>query len=261
MGNAPPERREKSPEGRLNRGEGGYRHGMSTVTPERPQPAPAPPPPAPPQRGFPWGVLAALVAVIVLLVGVRDWLPDLLPSIPNPFAEETVDRSRPAVLQSIRDLREYHASSGHFEVIVDLEKDTPLPAPILGTRTLFVAVGDVDAVVDFGNLGGDAVDVDDERRSARITLPPPRLSEARLDLDESYVYDRQEGILNEIGGLFNDESSERELYLLAEDKLDQAARDAPEIRRRAEDNTRAMLESLLRSLGFDRVTVVFEERD
>lgn len=226
---------------------------MAVLTPEREAP------PAPPRGGFPWGLVAALVAILVLIVGVRDWLPDLVPSFPNPFAEETVDRSRPAVLQSIRDLREYHAASGHFEVIVDLEKDTALPAPILGERTLFVAVGDVDAVVDFGNLAAGAVEVSDDRRTAEITLPPPRLSEPRLDLEESYVYDRQEGVLNEIGGLFGDEATEQELYLLAEERLERAARGAPEIRRRAEDNTRAMLVRLLRSLGFTRITVVFAD--
>jgi hypothetical protein len=232
---------------------------MAVVTPERERTPPPTPPP--PRREFPWGAIAALVAIIVLLVGVRDWLPDLLPSIPNPFAEETVDRSGPAVLQSIRDLREFRPASGHFQQIVDLEKDTALPAPLLGERTLFVAVGDVDAIVDFGNLGDDAVDVSNNRRAATITLPPPRISEARLDLEESYVYDRQQGVLNEIGDLFTNETSERELYLLAEQKLEQAARATPEIRRRAEDNTRATLQTLLKSLGFERVTVIFEQRN
>lgn len=228
---------------------------MAVVSPQRERQAPPPPQP-PPRREIPWGPIA-LLAAIVLLVGGRDWLPDLLPSIPNPFAEETVDRSGPAVLQSIRDLREYHASSGHFQVIVDVERDTALPAPLLGERTLFVAVGDVDSVVDFSNVGRDAVRVSDDRRSATITLPPPRLSEARLDLDSSYVYDREQGVLNEIGDLFSNQTNERELYVLAEDKLEAAARDSPDIQRRARENTRAMLTSLVRALGFTSVTVVF----
>lgn len=231
---------------------------MGVVSPERERAAPPRAPGSPPRRGFPWGLAAALVGVVVLLVGVREWLPDLLPSFPNPFEETTVDRSRPAVLKSIRDLQEYRAASAHFEVIVDLERDTPLPAPLLGERTLFVAVGDVDAVVDFSRLGEDAVDVSADRRAATITLPPPRLSDPRLDLEESYVYDRQRGVLNEIGGLFSDDpNAQQELYLIAEAKLDQAARETPEIRRRAAANARRMLESLLRSLGFTSVVVRF----
>jgi hypothetical protein len=218
--------------------------------------------PAPPTRRpeFPWGIVAALAAVIVLLVGVRDWLPDLIPALPNPFAEETIDRSRPAVLQSIRDLSEYRAATGHFEVIVDVEKDTALPRQILGERTLFVAVGEVDAVVDFSRLGARAVEVSDDRRSAMITLPQARLSRARLNIAESYVYDRERGILNELGSLFadsDDPEGTREVFLIAEGRLADAARESPSLRTRAQDNTRAMLRTMLEALGFERVAVRF----
>src|SRR5918996_360084 len=129
-----------------------------------------PVPPRRPRAQFPWGGLIAVAVAVVLIVGVRDWLPGLIPSLPNPFASETIDRSRPAVLQSIRDLSEYRASSGHFEVIVDIQHDTPLPAGLLGQRTLFVAVGDVDAVVDFSGLGGGAGGGLGDRRDG--TSPP-----------------------------------------------------------------------------------------
>ncbi len=236
---------------------------MGVVAPERKRRERPPAPPEEPRRrppgGFPWGALVAIAAVVVLVVGVRDWLPDLIPSVPNPFAAETIDRSRPAVLQSIRDLSEYRAASGHYEVVVDIERDTALPAPLLGERTLFVAVGDVETIVDFAGLGEDAVEVSGDRRAATIVLPPPRLGEPRLDLDASYVYDRQRGVLNEIGGLFSDDSNaERDVYLVAERRLAEAARENETLQERAEANTRAMLGSLLSALGFERVTVRFE---
>ena len=219
-------------------------------------------PPEPPRRRtaeFPWGGILALVGVIVLIVGIRDWLPDLLPSIPNPFAETTIDRSRPAVLQSIQDLSEYHAAGGHYEVVVDIEKDTPLPAGLLGERTLFVGVGDVDAVVDFGGLDEGAVDMSSDRRRATIVVPPPRVGKPQLDLNKSYVYDRREGVFNEIGGLFsNDTDAQREVYLAAERRIAQAARGG-ELTQRARTNTRDMLKSLLGGLGFRQVNVRFAD--
>lgn len=240
---------------------------MGVLSPERRRartqpeaPPPAPPPPEPEgrewSRWLPGLVIAGLL--VVAAMGVPS-LRDLLPSFPNPFASETVDRSGPAVLKSIRDLNEYRAASGHFEVIVDLEKDTKLPSGVLGERVLFVGIGDVDATVDFSRLDEDAVSVSEDRRRATIELPAPALSDARLDLERSYVYDRSQGVLNEIGQLFQDERNvERDVYLLAEDKLEAAARGQGGLPDRARENTREMLTSLLRALGFTSVRIVFE---
>ena len=82
---------------------------------------------------------------------------------------------------------------------------------------------------------------------------------AELDLSQSYVYDRDRGLFNAIGDVFSDDSgSERELYLVAERKLTQAAGGTSGLKARAEENTRATLTSLLGSLGFTRVTIRFE---
>jgi Protein of unknown function (DUF4230) len=230
---------------------------------ERTQPSPppsAPPPPEEPRREWSRWLPGLAIAglLVVAAMGVPS-LRDLLPSFPNPFGSETVDRSGPAVLQSIQNLHEYRAASGHFEVIVDLEKDTSLPSDLLGERVLFVGVGDVDATVDFSRLDEGAVTVTDDRRGATIALPQPTLSDARLDLERSYVYDRSQGVLNEIGNLFQDErNAERDVYLLAEDKLEAAARTSGGIVARARENTREMLTSLLRALGFRRIEIVFE---
>jgi hypothetical protein len=242
---------------------------MSVVAPERertpPPPYPPPPEPAPeqPRRRIPTR-LVAIGLILAAFLFARDWLRDLnlLPSLPgNPFAAETVDHSPPAVLKSIQDLGEYRAATGHFEVIVDVEQETALPDSLLGERTLFVAVGNVDAAVDFTRLDGSAIAVSDDRRSATITLAAPRLSDVRLDLSRSYVYDHDSGVLNRIGRIFSGGGDDpRELYTLAERKLRIAAGDGSGLLARAEDNTRELLESMLRALGFTRVTVRFEPR-
>ena len=231
---------------------------MGVSAPERERTTPPEPPQQRPPADVPWGLIVFIAAIVLLVVGVRDWLPGLIPSIPNPFAAETVDRSRPAVLQSLRDLSEYRAASGHYEVVVDIERDTPLPAGLLGERTLFVAVGDVDAGVDFSGLDEDAVDVSGDRREATVLLPEPQVDRPRLDLEQSYVYDRRRGVFNEIGSLFSDDAdAQRQVYLAAERRLAEAAEANDGLRARARDNTRAMLESLLGALGFERVTVSF----
>lgn len=238
---------------------------MGVIAPERrrtapPPDGPGPQQPAPPRRTIPWGLVTLAVVVLGFLY-VPGWLLGLLPSLPNPFAERTVDRSQPALLRSIQDLREFRAATGNFQVIVDIERDTALPAAILGERTLFVAAGSVDASVDFAGLGREDVVVSSDRRRATITLPAPALSRPRLDLQRSYVSDRDRGVLNRIGSVFSNGDDQQELYVAAERKLTAAAGSGSGIVGRAEQNTRAMLRSLLRSLGFTGVTVRFQEQD
>ena len=197
--------------------------------------------------------MAAVVALLVLL-------PALIPAL-NPFKEETVDRSGPVLLKSLENLSEYRAASANLQVVVDVEQDTGLvPSFIKGERTLFVAAGNVDAAVDFSRLGRGAVRVSDDRKQVAITLPPARLTEARLDSERSRVYDRDRGALDRIEEAFSDDggADQQELYVLAERKLTEAAAGDPTLLRTAERNTRSMLEGMMRGLGFEQVTIRFE---
>lgn len=181
------------------------------------------------------------------------------PDFDNPFRTETVDRSSPVVLKSIQDLERFQAATGHFEVVVDVEKDTQyVPAVIRGERVLFVAVGDVDAGVDFSGLDDDAVDVGGGGKRVTIELPHAEFFRARIDPARSYVYDRDRGLIDRVASLFQDNpTSERELYRLSEQKLVASARSGSGLLERAERNTRSMLERLLRALGFTTVTIRF----
>jgi hypothetical protein len=205
------------------------------------------------------GWLVGLGIAAVSLYLLLGWVGGLLPDFGNPFSEETVDRSGPALLKSLRNLEEYRAASGHFESIVDLERDTRfVPGAIRGERVLFVAVGSIDAGVSFAGLDEGAVQVSDDRRSATIVLPPAQLYEPRLDLERSYVYDRDRGAIDRLTDLFDDDpGDDGELYQRAEEKLELAARGGSGLLARAEQNTRTMLTGLLRSLGFTRIEIRF----
>jgi hypothetical protein len=199
-----------------------------------------------------------VLAVIALLIA----LPALIPAL-NPFKEETVDRSGPVLIKSLENLSEYRAASANMQVVVDVEQDTDLvPSFIKGERTLFVAAGSVDAAVDFAGLGRSpgAVQVSDDRKAVTITLPPARLTEAQLDQARSRIYDRDRGALDRIEEAFSDDggADQQALYVLAEDKLTEAAASDPSLLRTAERNTRSMLEGMMRGLGFEQVTVRFE---
>jgi hypothetical protein len=197
-------------------------------------------------------VVAVVLVIVVGLYAARtvfDW---------SPFGTEERDRSGPVVLTALRDLSEYHAASGSYQVLIDLEEDTRLvPEFLKGKRTLFLAIGSVDAFVDFGQLDADAVTVSEDRRTVTLRLPRAELARPVIDTKESRVLDRDLGVLDRLGSLVSDNPDEdRRLYVLAEEKLAEAATKS-ELVGRAETNTRITLERLLTALGFTTVRISY----
>ena len=220
------------------------------------EPAPgAPPSSGGPTRGLLLVLGAAALAVVVLL-GVQA--TGILPEFRNPFTKEQTDRSQPPLLKSIRDLSRYVAAEGNFQVVVDLQKDrTNVPDFLLNERTLFVGAGSVEAYVDFAKISEGAVVESADGKSVEIKLPAPQLGETNLDLEKSYVFAEQRGLLNRLNDLVGgDPNKQQQVYQLAEDKITAAARDSG-LTARAEVNTRKMLEGLLRSLGYEKVTITY----
>ena len=187
----------------------GYHRGaMGVLTPERRRTAPPPqppqyqPPPPPPRREVPWGLIALGSSSSPSFSGSTGCAACCRTSTTPSASRRSTVAALPSSGRS-GTLHSYHAATGNFQQIVDLHNDTGLPDAILGSRTLYVAHGTVDATVDFSNVDGDAIDVTGDRRGATITLPRPQLSAARIDPTRSYVYDQDEGALNKIGNLFS----------------------------------------------------------
>ena len=202
------------------------------------------------------GLAAAVGAVIVLVIVLSA--VHLLPQLRNPFGETTTDRSGPVLLKSITQLSRYEAASGSFQVVVDLTKHASfMPAFIEGSQTLFVGQGTDIAFVDFSQLKGRAIRVSPDRTTVTVTLPPARLEPAVLNVRQSYVFAQQQGLLNRIGNFFaGNPNSQQQVYILAQQKIGTAAQRS-QLRAEAQKNTRSMLDGMLRSLGFQQITVTF----
>lgn len=200
-----------------------------------------------------WRVAIALTGVVVLALGVLG-LAALIPNI-NPFRTDEIDRSQPALLESIRDLSQYHAAVGEFQVVVDLEKDVAfVPSFLAGERALFVAAGTVNAFVDFSGLTGEGLTVNEEQKTVEIRLPAAQLDKPNLNQERSYLFATQRGVWNRLTSLF-EAPDQQQFYTLAEQKIAEAAQGAG-LTKRAEENTRAMLVGMLGTLGY---TVTFPE--
>jgi hypothetical protein len=200
-------------------------------------------------------VVAALMAVAVLAVALSA--VHLLPRLRNPFAEQTTVTSGPVLLKSITALSRYEAASGSFQVVVDLSQHSLLPSFLQGSETLFIGQGTDIAFVDFSHLKGNAIQVSANRTAVTVTLPHAQLEPAVLNVKQSYVYALQQGLLNRIGNFFGgNPNSQQQVYIAAQQRIQTAARRSP-VLAEAERNTRGMLNGMLSSLGFRRITVNF----
>ncbi|AUI64478.1 DUF4230 domain-containing protein [Amycolatopsis sp. BJA-103] len=198
-----------------------------------------------------WVRLGAFALVGLLIVGAALQFTGLLSKF-DPFGTSTVDRSQPAVLQAVRDLSQYHAAVGDYQVVVDIEKDVKwVPEAIAGERTLFVAAGSVDAYVDFGPLLENSLTVSEDRQSVEVRLPEAHLAKPNLDNERSYVFGQERGLIDRLGALVS-VPDQQQFYVAAEKRIAEAAQHSG-LLERARANTKAMLTQLLQALGF-RVT-------
>lgn len=191
------------------------------------------------------GVAAALVLVVALQIA------GLIPK----FGTSTIDRSQPAVLQAVRDLSQYHAAAGDYQVVVDVEKDVAwVPSAIAGERTLFVAAGSVDAYLDFSHFAERNMTVNQEAKTVEVRLPTPQLAKPNLDNSRSYVYSQERGLLDRLSSLV-EPPQQQQFYVTAEQKIAEAAIKSG-LTERAKTNTKAMLTGMFTALGFQ---VTFQE--
>ncbi|USX55998.1 DUF4230 domain-containing protein [Lentzea sp. HUAS12] len=186
-----------------------------------------------------------VVAAVVILLGAAVFVFGQF----RPFGGESIDRSQPAMLKSVRDLSQYHAAAGEFQVVLDIEDDVKwVPAALAGERTLFVAAGSVNAFVDFGTLADDGLVVSPDGKTVELRVPKPQLDKPNLHHDRSYVFSQERGLINDLQALAGPPDQQK-FYVAAEAKLAEAAKQS-ELLKRAEDNTRVMLTGMLQALGF-----------
>ncbi|MFC5058733.1 DUF4230 domain-containing protein [Saccharothrix xinjiangensis] len=187
-------------------------------------------------------VVAGLVLVAVAaLVSVFVVVPR--------FGTDTIDRSQPALLQSLRDLSQYHAAAGDFQVVLDIEHDVRfVPSALAGQRTLFVAAGTVNAYVDFGGLAEDSLKVSQEAKTVELALPAAVLDKPNLAQERCYVFTQERGLFDRLASLVETQD-QQPFYVAAEQKISDAARESGLVGR-AEENTRKMLTGMFGALGY-----------
>jgi hypothetical protein len=157
------------------------------------------------------------------------------------------------VITAVRDLARLEGAEYHLERVIELTDNQRRLFGLVEAKDaiLLVAAGEVTAGVELGELRENDVAIDRDKRSVRFTLPPPRITGARLDNQRTFVYRRDTGLLAE-----RRESLEAEARARAEQSILEAAR-AGGIEQRAAENVAKAVEGLSRSLGYESVEVSY----
>ncbi len=125
----------------------------------------------------------------------------------------------------------------------------------VGGEFIYVGKGDVDAVVDFGELDGRRVVLSQDGTSVTVRLPAPTVDEPVLDLETSYVVEHEEGLATRFKG----SDLEEEAQLKAVEQMTAAATGEGMLIDLAETNTILMLRGLLGAPGYTDITITFDE--
>ena len=190
------------------------------------------------------GILATLLLVILLVRGSQRW-PESFFSAWLGRTTHT-DLSQPTVVDRIQKLQRLETVVYTMDKIVTGEKESSiLPDFLVGDRLLLLVHGEIIAGIDFQAL--KANDIKIVGKNAIVRLPQAEILVTKLDSSKTRVYSRQTGLL-----VPTDPNLESHVREEAEMELRRSAL-ADGILKKAQDNARATIASLMQSMGFEEV--------
>jgi hypothetical protein len=209
--------------------------------------------PARKSRALQWvlGILGGIVLALVA-VGAVVWafaglsLYEVGSMLHGGQVHIRVDQ--PTVVRQIRALQRIETASYTMDKIISGERENPiLPNFLAGDRLLLIAHGEVIAGLDLSNLQPGDVQV--HGRSVSIHLPPAEIFTTTIDNLKTRVYSRDTGLFSS-----PDPNLEGDVRAEAEHQLEAAALQDG-ILKTAETSARRTVNSVLTSLGFEKVEI------
>jgi hypothetical protein len=213
-----------------------------------------------PKRGLS-ALLMIVIIVVVAAIGylVVDTLLTLrrpLQGIPEEFEETLREVVNPTptiiadpvtIVKEIRALARLETAAYSIEKVVTAETGEGPLGFLLRDKLLLVAHGEVIAGVDLSKMTEDDIIVSGDE--VFITLPAAEVFVATLDNDQTYVYDRETGLLGpeiELETLARQEAEQRILEAALEDG----------ILDKAQENAEVYVRSLMEGLGFEQISFI-----
>ena len=152
------------------------------------------------------------------------------------------------IIREVQSLARLETIQYSVEKVITAEINQGVFGPLFGDRLLFVAQGYVIAGIDLTNLSSEDLWLEDE--TLNVKLPKAEVFVATLNNDQSYIYDRETGILRK-----SDPDLETSARQAAEKEIVSAALEDG-ILIQAELNAITYLERLFNTLGYQKVEFV-----
>lgn len=189
--------------------------------------------------------LAAMVLVL-RQAGTGGFAGRMVASLLN--RPTTFDTSAPVVVEQIQKLSRLETVSYSVDTVVEGRRSSAvLPDSLFGDKLLLIVHGQVFAGIDLGKLRPESVHV--QGKAVAVELPASEIFSTRIDENKSRVFARETGLF-----VPSDPNLETETRRTAESQILRSAQ-SDGILDTARSNGRASIESLLRGLGFEQITV------
>lgn len=153
------------------------------------------------------------------------------------------------VIRNINDLAQLQTASYTVEKIVTADGGSDGFLGIFEDTLIFVAVGEVTAGIDLAKLTENDIRAG-SFESVAIRLPEPEIFIATLDNENSYVADRDTGLLTNADPQLETLARQAAEEEILNGALEQGILDI------ADENAKSVLEGFLKSLGFQEVVFV-----
>lgn len=190
-------------------------------------------------------------AAVSPIQGVNRALSTQVSKLLNPTP--TVIPDPVTIIREVQSLARLETIQYTLEKVITAEINQGVFGPLFGDRLLFVAHGYVIAGVDLAKIMTEDLWLEEE--VLYVNLPESEVFVATLDNEQSYIYDRETGLLRK-----SDPDLETSARQAAEQAILEAAVDDG-ILEQAQQNAEIYLERLLNTLGYQRVVFVYESLD
>lgn len=201
-------------------------------------------------------IVFALVGLIALIMAIRQ-LTRPLAEVGETWERElggivhptpTIIPDPVVIVHEMRSLSRLETASYTIEKVITAESGQGPLGFLFGDQLILVAHGQVIAGVDLEQMEEDDILVTEDG-TVYIALPEAEIFTTALDSEQTYVFDRDTGLI----GLNPD--LETEARRAAEEQIEQAALEDG-ILEMAQRNAEAYMQRLVLSLGFSQVVFV-----